>query len=325
LTELVSAKDTLGMMISLVTIVFVFSTKTSHISNAFVTNTPFKPEFTSSPLSVSCATSPRIPNRQSFVLHAAEEGNDGGSKEEVQEIKEETEDSSAAAAEEAAKEEEEESDEEEEELELKSLKEQIMELESTLKQKNRDLSQMLGLADDYSKGGYSRKVAEMEGLRRLRKAVSKSNKLTARASILQAFLPILDKLKTLDDLYKEDEFQNNYAALSNDFSNTLKSLGVKEYTAKEGEKVSALRENFVKEQYSDVIPKGCVIASVGSGYELEENVMRMADVVISLGSEAEAKAAVEKEEREKDDEAEDSESSEEGAETEDAKTVSEDK
>ena len=66
-------------------------------------------------------------------------------------------------------EEEQESVEEEVDPEVKALKDEIAELESTLKQKNRDLNQSERMADEYTQAGYARKVAEMEELRKRRK------------------------------------------------------------------------------------------------------------------------------------------------------------
>lgn len=173
--------------------------------------------------------------------------------------------------------------------EVKELKDKISQMESTLKQKNRDLSKLQDLCDDYSSGGFARKVAEMEGYRRSKKAASADSNLVARAVVLQSFLPILDDLKSKGELYADDEFAQKYSALGSDFSNCLTNLGVSEYTVAEGENINSLRTNTVEEEFSDSIAKGCVIAPVRLGYELKGNVMRMADVVVSLGSEAEAK------------------------------------
>jgi len=171
--------------------------------------------------------------------------------------------------------------------EVKELKDKISQMESTLKQKNRDLSKLQDLCDDYSSGGFARKVAEMEGYRRSKKAASADSNLVARAIVLQSFLPILDDLKSKGEVYADDEFAQKYAALGSDFSNCLTNLGVSEYTVAEGENINSLRTNTVEEEFSDSIAKGCVIAPVRLGYELKGNVMRMADVVVSLGSEAE--------------------------------------
>jgi len=59
----------------------------------------------------------------------------------------------------------------------------------------------------------------------------------------------------------------------------------------EGEKIDVQRINAVTKEHSETVAKGCVITSVRVGYELEGNIMRMADAVVSLGSEADEKAS----------------------------------
>ena len=60
-------------------------------------------------------------------------------------------------------------EEKEEDPEIKALKEETAELEATLKDKRRALSLLQDVADDYTKAGYARKVAEMENMRRTRR------------------------------------------------------------------------------------------------------------------------------------------------------------
>ena len=63
---------------------------------------------------------------------------------------------------------EEESKEEEEDSEIKAIKDEIAELESTLKSQRTTLAYTKDSADEYTKSGYGRKVAEMENMRRIR-------------------------------------------------------------------------------------------------------------------------------------------------------------
>jgi len=251
-------------------------------------NTPIRPVVTLSPSFAVIR-----PTRYSSALCA--EGD--ASKEESEEKKEEAvtdddidEDSSTTDEEDEAPAV---AKEEEVDPEVKALKDEISQLESDLKQKNRDLSKLEDLADNYSEGGYARKVAEMEGYRRTRSAASKDSGMVARASVLESFLPVVDALKSNADLYADDEFAKKYSALGSDFNNALKNLGVTEFTATEGENINNLRTTTVEKQWSDTIGKGCVITPVRVGYELKGNVMRKAEVVVSRGSEAEAKAAEE--------------------------------
>ena len=72
-----------------------------------------------------------------------------------------------AAADEAAEEEE-----EPEDPEVTALKEEIAELETTLKSKISSLRYTQEQAEEYSKPGYARKVAEMENMRRTRNVSS---------------------------------------------------------------------------------------------------------------------------------------------------------
>jgi len=55
-----------------------------------------------------------------------------------------------------------------EDPEVVAIKEEIAKLESTLKEKRRELAYTSDKAEEYSKSGYARKVAEMENMRRAR-------------------------------------------------------------------------------------------------------------------------------------------------------------
>lgn len=63
---------------------------------------------------------------------------------------------------------EQEEEEEQEDPELVALKEEIAQLESSLKEKRRQVANTNDRAEDFSKAGYARKVAEMENMRRAR-------------------------------------------------------------------------------------------------------------------------------------------------------------
>ncbi len=263
------------------------------------------------------------------ILYAQQEGSTEDEKvEEVQAEAELTDDEpkseSEAEEQEEQEEQEEEQEEEEEEKsepeedpEITALKSRISELESALKQKNRDLNNIERLSEEYTKGGYARKVAEMESFRRSRSAASADNKMAARATALQSFLPILDKLRNLRTEYAEGEsmheFAKSYNALGWDFNNALVDLGVVEYTVKEGEKADVRRVVAEREEYSDVVPKGVVISPVEVGFELEGNVMRLASAVVSLGPEPkEEEVEAEQEGGEGESESEGQEAEEEG-------------
>lgn len=179
-----------------------------------------------------------------------------------------------------------------EEDEVEAIKKTIAELETTLKNKNREINNVEKLGEQYTEAGYARKVAEMESYRRSRSANAADGKVVAKAGVLQNFLPIVDELKSLEEKYQGDEFAQKYSALSSEFNGVLSKMGVQEFTVAEGDKADSRRVTAVEEEHSDSIPKGCVIRAIeGScGYELEGNVMRMAEAVVSLGPEAEEEA-----------------------------------
>ena len=77
------------------------------------------------------------------------------------EARSEGEEAPPAAAEEAQ-------EEPQEDPEVVAIKEEIAKLESTLKEKRRELAYVSDKAEEFSKSGYARKVAEMENMRRAR-------------------------------------------------------------------------------------------------------------------------------------------------------------
>lgn len=122
-----------------------------------------------------------------------------------------------------------------------------------------------------------------------------SNKETAVAAVVQNFLPVLDNLVDLKAKYGADDFGAKYAGLTGAMAGALKELGVKEYTVAEGDAVDAQRVTVVNEEHSSDVAKGSVIRPVSVGMELAGNVMRMAQVVASLGESEEEEAAVSEE------------------------------
>lgn len=222
---------------------------------------------------------PSIMPRNNLVLNASD-GFDTEADDAAEEVAAEvTDDEPEEAVEEET--------EEEVDEELEAIKKEIAELENTLKNKNRELNSIEKMGEQYTKGGYARKVAEMEQFRKSRSAASADSKVTAKASVLQNFLPIVDELKTLTEKHEGDEFAKKYAALSWDFNNALKDMGVTEYSVAEGDTADSRRVNALEEEYSETLAKGCVIKALDTGYEIDGNVMRMAEAVVSLGSEAE--------------------------------------
>jgi len=267
---------------------------------------------TTVPFSLQChtTTTPSIAQRYQqqklsvMVLNAE--------KEENQEVNDASDDDTASdddntnevEIEEDAKEEEKDEDEEEEEeevveseadKEVRLLKEEIDDLNMKVGQKNQELNRIGNLAEDFSAEGYSRKVAEMEGFRRTRQIAFKGNKFIARASVLQEFLPVLDELQAADQKYAGNNFADNYSKLSANFKKVLEDLEMSDFNPEIGTKIDTRRCNVVDKVYSEEIGKDCVVSARTIGYELQGNVMRMAEVVSSLGSESAEKEVTEDE------------------------------
>jgi hypothetical protein len=108
----------------------------------------------SSPRATQTCSFPTMIIRPTISALRAEEGSS------------EAEESVAESAEEAASEEE--MNEEKEDPDVKALKDEIAELEKTLKAKKSQIQYLKDSNETFSKAGYARKVAEMENMRRAR-------------------------------------------------------------------------------------------------------------------------------------------------------------
>lgn len=183
-------------------------------------------------------------------------------------------------------EEKEEEKEEVEDPELTAIKEEIEALERTLKEKRRALRGTEDKADEYTKSGYARKVAEMENMRRARSMVASSNKKGAVASTLTEFLSVYDKLEELNADYSEDEFGKQYGALWTSMKKAYIDLGTTEYSAAPGESIDASRMTVLDSEHSEEQPVDTVLRPLRSGMVLQGNMVRLAEVVASLGAEA---------------------------------------
>lgn len=182
-------------------------------------------------------------------------------------------------------------EQEPEDPEIVALKEEISELESTLKNRRNTLAYAQDQVDEYSKTGYARKVAEMENMRRARSSMNSSSRSSANAAVLADFLPVYDEMNQLKEKYADDAFGSKYGGLSMEAA--LTKLGVKEYTAQVGETADGYRLAVVDSEYSDAHAKDAVIRPIAVGLELEGNVLRAAQCVASLGSEGEAQEETE--------------------------------
>lgn len=166
--------------------------------------------------------------------------------------------------------------------EVKALKERIVELESTLAEKKSSLQYNLEQCEEYSKSGYARKVAEMENMRRVRSNIASTSQSSATAAVLRDFLPMYDTLNTLKETYADDEFGAKYGELN--LEQTFQTLGVSPYDVVPGEEINNFRMKVIDSEVSEEQPKNTVLRQVGSGLELDGNVIRPASCISSSGS-----------------------------------------
>jgi molecular chaperone GrpE (heat shock protein) len=214
----------------------------------------------------------------------------------------------AALEENVAESEEEKTEEPKVDPVVTELKETISKLELSLKSKRSELNNLKDMADRYSQSGYARQVAQVENNKRMRRDNMADSKSAARATVLQSFLPVLDEMDAIAAKYEGNAFAGTLRnGLTSEFQNTLKNLGVEEFSVASGDDVVLGRVVAVEEKYSEEFGKGTVIAPLKSGLEIQGNIVRPAECVASLGSEAEEKAeeaaaaaAEEKEEEEGD-------------------------
>ncbi len=175
----------------------------------------------------------------------------------------------------------------------KELKESIASLESSLKAKKTQLTNLKDVADKYSSAGYARQVALVENNKRMRGANVADNTSFNRASVLQSFLPALDELGSLGQQYASNGFAKTLnSGLRSEVDKALNELGVTEYVAESGQAIIgssndvAVRVVAVEEEYSEDFAKGTVIRPLKSGLEIKGNLIRPAEVVGSLGQES---------------------------------------
>mmetsp|Transcript_30171 Transcript_30171/g.64688 ORF Transcript_30171/g.64688 Transcript_30171/m.64688 type:complete len:278 (+) Transcript_30171:193-1026(+) len=170
-----------------------------------------------------------------------------------------------------------------EDPEVTALKESIAELEAALADKKSKLQYELEQCDDYSKGGYARKVADMENMKRVRSNIASTSQASATAAVLKDFLPMYDKLNTLKDSYSGDGFGTKYSELN--LQKTFTTLGVTDFNVEAGDTVNNFRMKVLESEISTDQPKDTVLRQLAPGMELDGNVIRAALCVTSLGAE----------------------------------------
>ena len=122
------------------------------------------------------------------------------------------------------------------------------------------------------------------------------SKSAARAAVLQSFLPALDEMDAIGAKYDGNAFAATLqSGLTSEFQNNFKELGVTEFGVESGDEVVVGRVVAVEEQFSEEFGKGTVITPLKGGLEIQRNIVRPAECVASLGSEAAAAAAEEEE------------------------------
>jgi molecular chaperone GrpE (heat shock protein) len=114
-----------------------------------------------------------------------------------------------------------------------------------------------------------------------------SNKETSKAAVIQNFLPILDELREM----QTENPDTVYAGLAGAMGSALKELGVEEFSSQAGDVVNPQKVAVLEEEYSADVPKGNIVRPVSMGFDLAGNVMRLGQVVVSLGAEEEEQAA----------------------------------
>ncbi|GKY90789.1 hypothetical protein MPSEU_000051700 [Mayamaea pseudoterrestris] len=176
-------------------------------------------------------------------------------------------------------------EQDEEDSELIAMKEEIAVLEQRNKETRRQVMLVSDQADEFSKEGYARKVAEMETMRRNRSKLNSSSRSAATANVLSQFLPVLDRLEELGAKYSSDKFGRNYSALPGTMKAALTDMGVTHYEPQVGDVVDEYRMNVIATEHSESAPQQTVLRVEQFGMEIDGNVMRQATVVASLGPE----------------------------------------
>lgn len=168
------------------------------------------------------------------------------------------------------------------------LKESIASLESDLRAKKSQLSNLKDMAEKYSPTGYARQVALVENNKRLRGANNSDSRGAARATVMRSFLPVLNELDTVGAKYEGNAFAKTLdAGLRSEFANSLAELGVSEFVVESGQAVDVGRAVAIEEEYNEEFAKGTVIRVLRSGLEISGNIVRPAEVLGSLGTEDE--------------------------------------
>ena len=117
-----------------------------------------------------------------------------------------------------------------------------------------------------------------------------SNKYTATAAILTEFLPAMDDLYALKGRYETNEFGKMYNALPDAIRSGYTSMGCTEYSIDTNAIFDTNRMISIGTEPSTTVPKDGVVLTVKPGIELHGNIVRLAQVVTSVGTNDDASA-----------------------------------
>jgi molecular chaperone GrpE (heat shock protein) len=120
-----------------------------------------------------------------------------------------------------------------------------------------------------------------------------SNKYSATAAILTEFIPALDTLRSLRESFRDDAFGQMYNALPGAIQTGFTSMGCTEYDVPMNDPIVSSRMIVVHTEPSLTVPLHAVIRTVVPGMELQGNMIRLAQVVTSLGPEGNMPEATE--------------------------------
>jgi len=170
--------------------------------------------------------------------------------------------------------------------EIAALKEEISTIETTLKNLKMKYNTLTDAVEYNSEKGYLLKCADIDNTRRRRETSSSDSREASQASTIQYFIPFYELLEELKIKYDTVEFAKAYAAIS--LKSSFSQLDVIDFTLNVGETLNRSRGKVVASEYSNDYAKDVIISVEKTGMELKGWVIKLADVVVSLGNEEEA-------------------------------------
>jgi len=162
----------------------------------------------------------------------------------------------------------------------------ISSLEATLRSKNMKVSSIKESASRYSKNGTLRLVAELADFKKSRARTKVSDEARGKARKIEPFLTVLDELAALEGTFSDDteKVAKQFASLGGDLQTNLGKVGLKSFGAEVGtDRYIISRYTAISKEHSDTIPEGYIMKVLVEGLEIEGNIVREAEVVVSLG------------------------------------------